>query len=116
MTQWYDYKSKYPQNTVVGELRLLDEMYSPHLDNTRHLLVWLPSSYHDTQNNYPVIYMHDGDNLFDESKTYSGEWQVDETLTQLASEGIEAIVVGIPNMGDERFSEYSPYPHSERGA
>lgn len=116
MSAWIDYHKRHPRNTVVGQLLLLDALHSPQLDNTRHLLVWLPPSYNEEPTRrYPVLYMHDGDNLFDEAQTHSGEWRVDETLTQLASDGLEAIAVGIPNMGSERFSEYSPYPHFERG-
>ena len=53
--------------------------------------------------------MHDGANLFDEATSFSGEWRVDETLAVLAGEGLELIVVGIPNAGDGRSAEYTPY-------
>lgn len=60
------------------------------------LYVYLPPSYETSTTAYPVLYMHDGQNLFDEATSYSGEWQVDETLEMLSAEGIEMIVVGIP--------------------
>ncbi len=54
--------------------------------------------------------MNDGQNLFDVATSFAGEWYADETMEELADEGIEAIVVGIPNMGDRRFHEYMPFP------
>jgi predicted alpha/beta superfamily hydrolase len=50
--------------------------------------------------------MHDGNNLFDHATSHDGEWRVDETLEELAGEGLEAIVVGIPN-SPERGAEYA---------
>ena len=96
-------------HTVGGTVRVLPELYSPQLDNRRPVLVYLPRGYNGAERRYPVIYMHDGQNLFDAVTSYAGEWQVDETLNKLAGEGIEAIVVGLPNMGAERITEYSPY-------
>ena len=53
--------------------------------------------------------MQDGNNLFDEPVSHSGEWRVDETMAMLAAEGIEAIIVGIPNAGEDRAAEYVPW-------
>jgi predicted alpha/beta superfamily hydrolase len=106
MVQWTDYKSN-RQHSVVGNLLQTSAVHSPELGNARDLLVWLPYSYDGTRR-YPVLYMHDGYNLFDDYTSFSGEWRVDETMTQLAEEGIEAIVVGIPN-NEQRMAEYSPF-------
>jgi predicted alpha/beta superfamily hydrolase len=65
---------------------------------------------------YPVLYMHDGQNLFDQATSYSGEWHVDETMTALAREGLEAIVVGIPHMNGQRLLEYSPFTDTYHGS
>lgn len=117
MSEWRSYTQDNAQHTVVGDLRILDHIASPQLNNQRHLLVWLPPAYADVTRRFPVLYMHDGDNLFDAYASYAGEWGVDETLTALHDEGLAAIVVGIPNMGDTRFNEYSPYDDTirERG-
>jgi predicted alpha/beta superfamily hydrolase len=96
-------------HTVTGDVRLLSAVYSPELDNCREILVYLPPGYWGSLAHYPVIYMHDGQNLFDAATSFAGEWEVDETLDQLSEEGIEAIVVGIPNLGPERPHEYSPF-------
>jgi predicted alpha/beta superfamily hydrolase len=76
----------------------------------RDILVHLPAGALETGRRYPVLYMHDGQNLFDAATSFAGEWQVDETLATLAEDGLELIVVGIPNGGDARPDEYSPYP------
>lgn len=109
MRIWRSYTQGRKKHTVTGDLRIVERVYSPQLDNARHVLVWLPPSYAATNRRFPVLYMHDGDNLFDAHATAYGEWQVDEVLTALADEGVEAIVVGIPNIGHVRFSEYSPF-------
>ncbi|HEX2621076.1 MAG TPA: alpha/beta hydrolase-fold protein, partial [Phototrophicaceae bacterium] len=111
MTTWQNYmEGKDPAyHTISGALRVATGVYSPQLDNRRDLLVYLPPSHNTNQRAYPVIYMHDGQNLFDNATSYVGEWQVDETMERLAYEGIEAIVVGILNTGKDRIEEYSPF-------
>ncbi|HEX5589052.1 MAG TPA: alpha/beta hydrolase-fold protein, partial [Candidatus Limnocylindrales bacterium] len=96
-------------STVVGDLRVLPGVEGPDPGRCRDILVHLPPRALESGRRYPVLYMHDGQNLFDEATSYAGEWQVDETLAILAGEGIELIVVGIPNAGDGRLAEYTPY-------
>ncbi len=112
LTAWLDYAEAYPheRRTVAGTIKVLPAFYSPQLDNSREILVYLPKSYETSERRYPVLYMHDGQNLFDSATSYAGEWYVDETLEGLASQGIEAIVVGIPNIGSRRYHEYIPFP------
>jgi predicted alpha/beta superfamily hydrolase len=104
-----------PTSTVAGTLKLLPQVYSPQLDLRRDLLVYLPPDYALSARRYPVIYMHDGQNLFDQATSFAGEWHVDETLEALAPQGTAAIVVGIPNGGEARIDEYSPYPERRVG-
>lgn len=114
MTLWLDYMQDKlrSQHSVVGELRVLSDLYSPQLDNKRDITVLLPTLYaHYPDKHYPVIYMHDGQNLFDAATSFAGEWQVDETMLALVEEDIEAIVVGIPNVGSVRMNEYNPFDH-----
>jgi predicted alpha/beta superfamily hydrolase len=80
---------------------------------SRDLLVWLPPEYDDpasAERRYPVLYMHDGQNLFQKHAGIPAEWGVDETAVRLIKDGeVEPfIVVGIPNAGNERLSEYLP--------
>ncbi len=102
-------------HTVTGDLQVSRGFWSPQLQNHRDILVYLPPSYHHSSQRYPVLYMHDGQNLFDAATSYAGEWQVDETMETLATRGYEAIVVGIPNMGVRRMDEYSPFRDPRHG-
>ena len=118
MAAWQDYMANKSRrgHSVVGNLKVLKKVPSPQLGNRRDLLVYLPPSYEGSDRHYPVLYMHDGQNLFDRATSYAGEWQVDETLEALAKEGIEAIVVGVPNVGTQRMVEYNPYDDPHEGA
>ena len=92
-------------HTVVGDVRVLRDVESPQLGNRRDLFVYLPPS-HGSGRRFPVVYFHDGNNVFDEARAHDGEWRVDETLEALAGEGLEAIAVGIPH-GHDRSGEYA---------
>ena len=79
----------------------------------RDLIVWLPPGYDDEENantTYPVLYLFDGQNLFQELPGVGGEWQADETAQRLVTNrAIEpVIIVGVPHMGPVRASEYLP--------
>jgi predicted alpha/beta superfamily hydrolase len=78
---------------------------------SRNVDVWLPPGYgKDPGQRYPVLYMHDGQNLFDPATSYGNvDWAVDEAMTRLIEQGEvrEAIVVGIWNT-PKRFAEYMP--------
>ena len=102
-------------NTLVGNIQISTLLKSQYLSNERVLYVYLPPSYAEGDSRYPVLYMHDGQNLFDETLSYAGEWQVDETMELLSDEGIEAIIVVIPNAEDDRANEYTPYTHPQFG-
>ncbi len=100
-----------PTHTVVGDLRVIRDIFSPQLGSIRDIYVWLPPEYDARKSErYPVLYLHDGQNLFDEVEAYNHEWGVDEVSTELAErENLRHIVVGIPNMGLSRMHEYSPW-------
>ena len=119
MTTWHDYYHVFGHHghSISGNIKVAHDIYSPQLSNRRHLLAYLPPSYNqDSHKRYPVLYMHDGQNLFDNATSFVGEWGVDEVLEELAKQqGLEAIVVGIPNTGHTRLAEYSPFPDSQMG-
>jgi hypothetical protein len=100
---------------VVGSIKQLEQVHSPQLGNARDLLVYLPPSYDDGDRRYPVIYMHDGQNLFDPATSFAGEWAVDQTLEAGQRGRPRGIVVAIPNMGPERTNEYSPFLDPKNG-
>ncbi len=81
---------------------------------TRDLQIWTPPGYNDpanTDKQYPVLYMFDGQNLFEHLPGLPGEWHADETATKLVDSGaIEpVIIVGIPHSGAHRISEFLPF-------
>ncbi|MGW8394147.1 alpha/beta hydrolase-fold protein [Pseudoduganella sp. HUAS MS19] len=94
-----------------GTLQLVEKFRSPQLGNERTLRIYLPPSYgSDTRRRYPVLYMHDGQNLFDaRTASYGTEWNIDEVADRLVRQGDmeEVIVVGIDNTTD-RIAEYTP--------
>ena len=107
-------------HTVVGVMEIVP-FTSKVFHNTRMLRVWLPANYaspRNAQRSYPVMYMQDAQNLFDEATAYAGEWHVDETVEHLVGSFKipPMIVVGIDNAGDKRGSEYLPYydPHNKQ--
>jgi enterochelin esterase-like enzyme len=99
---------------ATGDLRL-HEFRSRIFRNTRFLRVWLPPGYDEAENagrHYPVLYLNDGQNLFETSTAFAGiEWQVDETADRLIREGAvpPLIVVGMDNAGKDRIREYMPF-------
>jgi len=99
---------------AAGDLRL-HQFRSRVFRNTRYLRVWLPPEYDDAESagrHYPVLYLNDGQNLFEAATSFTGiEWQVDETAERLIREGAvpPMIVVGIDNAGKDRIREYMPH-------
>jgi predicted alpha/beta superfamily hydrolase len=99
---------------ATGDLRL-HRFRSRIFRNVRILRVWLPPGYDDTANSgryYPVLYLNDGQNLFESSTSFTGvEWQVDETADRLIREGAipPMIIVGLDNAGKDRIREYMPH-------
>jgi len=104
-----------PGPSVAGTLRL-HEFKSKVFGNQRMLRVWLPPAYDDAKNvsrRYPILYLNDGQNLFESSTAFAGvEWQVDETATRLILQNAipPMIIVGIDNAQKDRVKEYLPYP------
>ena len=96
---------------------LAQRLAMPGLGRERTLRLYLPPSYEGNPGKrYPVVYMHDAQNLFDDATSFAGEWGVDETLDEFArTRGFEAIVVGIDNGEAERIHELSPWSNPKYG-
>ena len=95
-------------HTAYGRVEEYPQFESGHM-SPRQVYVWLPDGY-SPREKYPVLYMHDGQMLFDDTWTWNGqEWQVDEVMGKLIAEGTipPAIVVGVAH-GNNRFGEYFP--------
>src|SRR6185295_2692702 len=95
--------------------RTLGNVWSTERRNRRDVDVYLPASYSAARARYPVVYMHDGQNLSDPRTAFAGTWDIEPTLERLAQRGIEAIVVGVHNVGADRLAEYSPFPDRREG-
>ena len=95
-----------------GRLQTVSNVYSPQLGNSRTLLVYLPPSYAENPlKRYPVLYAHDGQNLFNAATAFGGvEWRMDETANALILNGSmdEVIIVGVYNGDANRIYEYTP--------
>ena len=100
------------QHTLTGNIHVHHNFHSRHLNADRDVIVYLPPGYdHDPSRRYPVLYLQDGQNLFDAATAFLGnEWGLDETAEQLISGGqIEPlIIVGVYNTGMKRIGEYTP--------
>ena len=98
-------------NTLTGTLRLHKNLQSRFLKEERDVIVYLPPEYNsDTHRRYPVLYLHDGQNLFDAATAFAGnEWGLDELAEELISkQEIEPlIIVGVYNAGAKRMAEYT---------
>jgi len=100
-------------HTLTGDIRFHKSFHSKILNNDRDVIIYLPPGYESNKNKrYPVLYLHDGQNLFDGATSFipGKEWRVDETAQSLIAAGkIEPlIVVGIYNAGKDRIDEYTP--------
>ncbi len=101
-------------NTSSKNVRIIDTAFwMPQLKRKRRIWIYLPEDYATSGKRYPVLYMHDGQNIFDDATSYSGEWGVDEFFDSTALP--KSIVVGIDNGGDKRLNEYCPYDFSLTG-
>jgi len=105
-----DFASAERKHTASSNVRILDTAFRmPQLNRSRKIWIYLPEEYAKSKKHYPVLYMQDGQNIFDEYTSPFGEWGVDECLDSLIAKGKPAcIVVGIEN-GPQRVNEYDPY-------
>jgi predicted alpha/beta superfamily hydrolase len=106
-------KSSIPErnSSITGDVRVHEHFASKILGNERTILVWLPPEYQTSPDTrYPVLYLHDGQNVFDASTSFSGEWRADETADELIKSGkIKPIImVAIANAAAARIDEYTP--------
>lgn len=109
---WVDQGKAEPgKSTASGNIRNHVGFHSTLLNNDRTLAVLLPPGYDDNPDKrYPVLYMQDGQNLFDTATSFAGvEWNVDETVTRMINEGkIEPIIIVAIYNSPDRTEEYTP--------
>ena len=113
--EWVDRFPAKPRVSTAGKnVRIIDTAFLiPQLNRTRRVWIYLPRDYATSKKNYAVLYMHDGQNVFDDATSYAGEWGVDEFMDSLKP-GKACIVVAVDHGGAKRINEYCPYDFSTR--
>lgn len=110
-----DQSDEVKKSQSVGRLEVIEALPSQFVE-PRKISVWLPPGYDESDQHYPVLYMHDGQNVFEAETSYIGEeWGVDEAVARLSADGKmpAAIVVGVWNT-EKRWHEYMPEKIFER--
>jgi predicted alpha/beta superfamily hydrolase len=109
--EWADRFPAAPKKSTASiNVQIIDTSFLiPQLKRTRRVWIYLPESYATGDERFPVIYMQDGQNIFDDATSYSGEWGVDEYLDSLGMDTKKYIVVAVDNGGIKRLNEYCPY-------
>lgn len=112
-----DYPERPKKYSATPQVKIIDTAFEmKELGRKRRIWIYLPKGYVQSPKRYPVLYMHDAQNLFNEQTSAFGEWGVDECLDSLQRiTHKECIVVGIDHGGDKRMDEYCPYPYSIKG-
>ncbi len=112
-----DVKQVDMNKSFLPEIRVIEKGYEiPQLGRKRRIAALLPHSYNKTKKRYPVLYLHDGQNLFDENAPY-GNWGVDKSLAWMASLGFpEVIVIAIDHGKKDRIKEFTPFPNPKIGS
>src|SRR5258705_4867296 len=103
--EWADrFPSKPRVSTANKNVRIIDTAFViPQLQRVRRVWIYLPEGYNESKDRYPVLYMHDGQNIFDDATSYAGEWGVDECIDSMKK---KCMVVAVGNGGKKRNNEY----------
>ena len=107
--EWADHFMKATQKSTASKnVKIIDTaFFIPQLSRVRRVQIYLPENYTATKTKFPVLYIQDGQNVFDDSTSFAGEWGVDEFLD--SSKAKQCIVVAIDNGGSKRLNEYCPF-------
>lgn len=107
--EWADNIPSKPEiSTATKKVKIIDTAFLiPQLNRTRRIWIYLPANYTSSKLLYPVLYIHDGQNVFEDTTAFSGEWGVDEFLDSTKVK--QCIVVAIDNGANKRINEYCPY-------
>jgi predicted alpha/beta superfamily hydrolase len=107
---WQDnFPAAEKKHTASQQVHIISEKFNiPQLGRQRRIWIYLPADYQSSKRKYPVIYMHDGQNLFDAYTSGYGEWGIDKILDKFPDKK-ECIIVGVDHGGDYRITEYDPF-------
>jgi len=102
-------------STVSPHVQVMNTVFDMKpLPRKRRIWLYLPPDYAHSGRAYPVIYMQDGQNLFDNATAFAGEWGIDKYMATLPDDQ-NAIIVGIENGSEHRLAEYTPIQHPKHG-
>jgi predicted alpha/beta superfamily hydrolase len=107
--EWADrFVTSARKSTASKNVKIIDTAFwMPQLNRKRRVLIYFPENYAASKTRYQVLYIHDGQNVFDDATSFAGEWGVDEFLDSTKAK--QSIVVAIDNGGNKRLNEYCPY-------
>lgn len=107
---WQDnFKPEEKKHTASPQVHIISEKFDmPQLGRQRRIWIYLPADYASSKRKFPVIYMQDGQNLFDDLTSGYGEWGIDKIMDKLPAKD-QSIIIGIDHGGDFRLTEYDPY-------
>lgn len=114
--EWSDQFAAAPKLSTASEnVCVIDTaFFMPQLKRARRIWIYLPKTYCDgTSQEYPVLYMHDGQNVFDNVTSYSGEWGLDEFFDSASLR--KCIIVAVDHGSSKRLNEYNPYDNDRFG-
>lgn len=104
------------QHTASAHVIIFDTAFAiPQLHTTRRIWIYLPEGYATSGKRYPVLYLQDGQNVFDSYTSAFGEWGVDECLDSLIRQGKPPCIVVAVDNGPHRMTEYNPFDNKEFG-
>lgn len=109
---WEDDFIRVQQHTVSENVSIIDTAFDmPQLNRKGIIRIYLPADYAKAKHKkkYPVMYMQDGQNLFDSYGSFAGEWGVDETLDSLIQIGKPPCIIVAIDAGSHRVTEYNPF-------
>lgn len=111
--QRWRHDGKYFNQQFYPKIQILShDFHIPQLIKTRRITALLPHDYHESQKRYPVLYLQDGQNLFDDNAPF-GSWEVDKKLAVLSELGFgNIIVIAIDHAREQRINEFSPAKHN----
>ena len=95
--------------TAAGTHTVITDIPGPVAGEMRTVIVHLPGEYDQEVRRYPVVYLQDGQNLFDDETSYTGSWGLTEELISASRLGANAIIVGVYHAAQHRVNEYSPF-------
>ncbi len=106
---WQGQEQSPRPSTLAGSTETFS-VFSPELGGTFTVTVWTPPQYSQEEQRFPVLYLHDGGNVFDCATAFAGvEWQCDEAAQSLAEQGLPCLMVAVTVRGAHRENDYVPF-------